>query len=63
MDDRDDDWEDALERLGNDDLFSIVYAVCEISGDSAASDSEILRDIRDKLADYGLRKDEVIDGQ
>lgn len=55
------DDDDAVERLTNDELFSIVYAVVDLARDSAASDSDILRDIRDKLADYGLLKDEVND--
>jgi hypothetical protein len=60
----DDDYEDALERLTNDELFSIVHAVVELAQVSAASDSDILRDIRDELAGYGLLKDEVDgDGQ
>mgnify|MGYP001451832545 CR=1 FL=1 len=61
MDD-DDNWEDALENLSNDDLFSIVYAVCDMTKETAASDSDIVRDIRGKLADYGLAKEEEIDG-
>lgn len=57
----DDEDETTVENLTNDELFSIVYAVVELARVSAASDSDILRDIRDELAGYGLLKDEVND--